>query len=106
MSIEELASQIEALSLVDHHVHGALRTDVDRPELELMLTESDRAIPPWMTQFDSQVGLAIRRWCAPVLGLEARASATDYVARRSELGHAEVTRRLLAASGIGHFLLE
>lgn len=106
MSIEDISSQIEALSLVDHHVHGALRTDVDRPELELMLTESDRAIPAWMTQFDSQVGLAIRRWCAPVLGLEPRASATDYVARRSELGHAEVTRRLLAASGIGHFLLE
>jgi predicted TIM-barrel fold metal-dependent hydrolase len=102
----EVDTAIEQLSLVDHHVHGALRDDVDRDALELMLTESDRPVPPWMTQFDSQVGFAVRRWCAPVLGLVPHASVDSYVARRAELGVVEVNRRLLAASGIGHYLLE
>jgi predicted TIM-barrel fold metal-dependent hydrolase len=109
MSTERMSTELREIAdlpLIDHHVHGALRGEVDRPALESMLTESDRPIPPWMTQFDSQVGFAIRRWCAPVLGLEPRAAAEEYLARRSSLGHEEVTRRLLAASGIAHFLLE
>ncbi|MEV0698252.1 amidohydrolase family protein [Saccharopolyspora sp. NPDC050389] len=106
MSTEDLAAAIDGLPLVDHHVHGALAGEVDRPTLELMLTESDRPVPAWMTQFDSQLGFAIRRWCAPELGLPAHADAADYVARREELGAAEVTRRLLAASGIGRYLVE
>ncbi|WP_349632426.1 hypothetical protein [Streptomyces lydicamycinicus] len=106
MSTDALAAALAELPLVDHHVHGALRDDVDRAGLELMLTESDRPVPPWMTQFDSQIGFAVRRWCAPVLGLAAHAAPDDYLARRHELGAAEVTRRLLAASGIDHYLLE
>src|SRR4051812_17547443 len=71
-----------------------------------MLSESDRPVPPWMTQFDSQLGLAVRRWCAPLLDLEPRASAEEYVARRVELGEPEVTRRMLAASGVERYLVE
>jgi predicted TIM-barrel fold metal-dependent hydrolase len=59
-----------------------------------------------MTVFDSQVGFAIRRWCAPILGLPEHASAEDYLLRRHELGGVDVTKRLLQASGIGCFLLE
>ena len=50
--------------------------------------------------------MAVRRWCAPVLDLEPFASPGDYLARRAALGPAEVTRRLLRASGTGHFLLD
>ncbi|WP_329171559.1 amidohydrolase family protein [Streptomyces decoyicus] len=106
MSTERLLAEITRLPLVDHHVHGALRHDADRCALEQMLTESDRPIPPWMTQFDSQIGFAVRRWCAPVLGLEPHTDPETYLARRSELGTDEVNRRLLEASGIGHYLLE
>ncbi|MCZ1006240.1 amidohydrolase family protein [Streptomyces lydicus] len=106
MSTERLLAEITRLPLVDHHVHGALRHDADRAALEQMLTESDRPIPPWMTQFDSQIGFAVRRWCAPVLGLEPHAAPEAYLARRAELGTDEVNRRLLEASGIGHYLLE
>jgi uncharacterized protein len=104
--LEAVEAAIQELSLVDHHAHGALRNDVERGELEALLTESDRPVPGWMSQFDSQVGFAVRRWCAPVLGLEPHASAERYVARRAELGAAEVTRRLLVANGIGHYLLD
>lgn len=106
MSTERLLAEITRLPLVDHHVHGALRHDADRCALEQMLTESDRPIPPWMTQFDSQIGFAVRRWCAPVLGLEPHTDPGTYLARRSELGTDEVNRELLEASGIGHYLLE
>ncbi len=104
--IEGLLSAIEEMPLVDHHVHGALKDDVDRSSLEELLTESDRPIPEWMTQFDSQLGFAIRRWCAPLLGLPAHASADAYFERRVELGTPEVTSRLLRSAGIGHFLIE
>ena len=98
-----LSSTLWQLPLVDHHVHGAYRGEVDRESLERMLTEG-AVVAPGLTQFDSQVGFAIRRWCAPVLGLETHASADDYVARRLELGNSAVNELLLTASGIGHFL--
>jgi uncharacterized protein len=101
-----LAERVAALGLVDHHVHPALETDTGTTEFEDLITESDRPPPPGLTQFDSQLGLAIRRWCAPVLGLEPFAAPADYLARRSSLGGAEVARRLLRASGISHFLID
>ena len=104
--MDAVEAAVSAVPLVDHHVHGALRGAPDRPALEQMLTESDRPVPSWMSTFDSQVGLAVRRWCAPVLDLEPLATAERYVARRAELGAAEVTRRLLRASGVDRYLVE
>ncbi|OUC77155.1 amidohydrolase, partial [Streptosporangium minutum] len=101
-----LERAIEAIPLVDHHVHGALAVDVSRREFEELITESDRPVPAWMTQFDSQIGFAILRHCAPVLGLDPHPDPEAYLARRTELGAEEVNRRLLAATGIGHFLVE
>jgi predicted TIM-barrel fold metal-dependent hydrolase len=56
--------------------------------------------------FDSQLGFAIRRWCAPVLGLPPHADPADYVARRRELGAGEVNRRLLRAAGVETLLVD
>lgn len=102
--MSELAEAVQALDLVDHHVHGALSTDPD--DFEQLISESDRPLPDGLTTFDSQLGFAIRRWCAPVLGLEPHASAEDYLAARRELGTDDVNRRLLHASGVAHYLLE
>lgn len=101
-----LSRSIQEVLLVDHHVHGALKEDVSQAKFETLITESDRVIPDWMSQFDSQVGFAIRRWCAPELGLPQHATAAEYMERRLLLGTAEVNRRLLSGSGIGHFLVE
>ena len=101
-----MGSGIGALALVDHHVHPALTAETGPAEFEALLTESDRPPPAGLTQFDSQLGVAIRRWCAPILDLEPFASPAEYLARRAALGPAEVTRRLLRASGTGHFLLD
>ncbi|MEV0235474.1 amidohydrolase family protein [Nonomuraea sp. NPDC050786] len=97
---------IEEMALVDHHVHGATSHDLSRKAFEEMITESDRPVPSWMTQFDSQLGHAILRHCAPVLGLEPFCTPEEYLARRARLGAAETNRLLLAAAGIGHFLVE
>ncbi|WP_235498107.1 amidohydrolase family protein [Frankia sp. R43] len=97
---------VENLSLVDHHCHGLLTRDLSRPDFERMLTESDEPAPAGTTLFDSHVGFAVRRWCAPVLDLAPHSSPEDYLARRGELGVEEVNRRFLRAAGIGAFCVD
>jgi uncharacterized protein len=94
------------LHLVDHHVHGVLRADVDRDAIESLLTESSASAPAGTTAFDSQLGFAIRRWCAPLLGLDPHATADDYVRRRLEVGAAEAARRLLSGAGVAAWLVD
>jgi predicted TIM-barrel fold metal-dependent hydrolase len=102
--VTALAEAIQALGLIDHHVHGALSSDAD--DFEQLITESDRPLPDGLSGFDSQLGFAIRRWCAPVLGLEPHPPAEDYLAARRALGAEAVNRRLLEASGVAHYLLD
>jgi len=102
----ELAAAIDALPLVDHHVHGLLRADLDRPAFEASITESFEPAAAGTSWFDSPVGFAVRAHCAPVLGLPAHAGPDAYLARRRELGAAEVNRRMLAASGVARLLID
>jgi uncharacterized protein len=102
-----LGEAVEELRLVDHHVHGAFDVPLTRPRFEECLNEgSPDPIPDWMTQFDSQLGFAVRRWCAPLLGLPVHAHADDYWARRAELGEREVNRLLLPAAGVGDWIVD
>jgi predicted TIM-barrel fold metal-dependent hydrolase len=96
----------EDLVLVDHHVHGVLRADLDRGTIEALLTESSAPPPAGTTAFDSQLGFAIRRWCAPLLGLDPHAPADDYVRRRLEIGAAEAARRLLTGARVATWLVD
>ena len=100
-----LDETVADLPIVDHHVHGALRAAVDRPTFESMITEGPRPHSAG-TAFDSQVGFAIRRWCAPLLDLEPHAPADEYWERRCALGEEEVNRRLLGAAGTATYLIE
>ncbi|WP_026414573.1 amidohydrolase family protein [Actinomadura oligospora] len=87
--------------LVDHHCHGVVRRDLDRAGFEALMTEADAAPGPLGGSFfDARVGMAVRRWCAPVLDLAPHASPDAYLARRAELGFAEVNRRFLASAGV------
>ena len=92
--------------LVDHHCHGIVAGDLDRAGMEALLTESSFPPAAGTSTFDTPLGLAVRRWCAPVLDLPALAEPHAYVERRRELGAAEVNRRLLRASGAGTLLVE
>jgi hypothetical protein len=102
-----LAEHVASMPLIDHHVHGAFTAELGRAEFEVHLNEgSPEPVPEWMTQFDSQLGFAIRRWCAPLLDLPERASVEAYWTRRTELGVAEVTERFLRAAGVSDWLLD
>ena len=94
------------LPLIDHHVHGVVSSPLDRAGVEALLTEAPGPPPPGTSMFDSQLGFAVRRWCAPLLDLEPSAPAGRYQARRAELGPAEVNRRLLRAARVDAWLVD
>ena len=94
------------LALIDHHCHGAVTAPLDGPGVEALLTEATAPAPPGASAFDSQLGFAVRRWCAPLLDLEPSAAAGRYLERRAELGPAEVGRRLLRAAAVEAWLVD
>ncbi|MCZ2814257.1 amidohydrolase [Modestobacter sp. VKM Ac-2979] len=104
--MSDLDPDLAGLPLVDHHCHGLVRRDLTRAGFESMLTEAAGPSALGGSLFDSQVGLAVRRWCPPVLDLPAHAPAEEYLDRRAELGADEVNRRMLAATGTGTFLVD
>ena len=71
-----------------------------------MMTESDRTPSSLHDAMNTQVGFATRRWVAPLIDLEPSVAADKYFERRLALGADEVNRRLLRASGIGHYFIE
>ncbi len=89
------------MQLIDNHVHGAVTRDLDFAGFESQLAEGHG-----VQMFDTQLGFAIRRWCAPVLDLEPSAPAEEYVRRRQELGVDEVNRRLLTAADVDMWLVD
>ncbi|WP_412537754.1 amidohydrolase family protein [Longispora sp. K20-0274] len=84
--------------LIDGHCHAVLADD--EVDLGRWATEAEHST------LDGQLGLALRRWCAPVLDLEPHAPLADYAARRRELGGAEVNRRMLAAARLDTLLVD
>jgi predicted TIM-barrel fold metal-dependent hydrolase len=98
-----VTSWVDELRLVDHHCHSVVGRDLDGAGFGALLTEAPTpAVGPW----DSMLGLAVRRECAPVLDLPRHAPPADYLARRRELGTDEATRRLLAATGTDALLVD
>ncbi|REH42756.1 hypothetical protein BCF44_110255 [Kutzneria buriramensis] len=89
------------LVLVDQHCHGVVTDDLDRERFARLLTESSIS-----SNFDSMVGRALRRWCAPRLGLPAHCSVDDYLDRRREWGWRRVSTELLRAAGVRSWLLD
>src|SRR5215217_2053470 len=101
-----IADELAELPLVDQHSHPVTLAALDRAAFELMLTEAHQRGPEGTTEFDSQVGVAVRRWCAPELGLAPHAPPDAYLAQRAELGPEETARRLLGASGVSDLLVD
>jgi uncharacterized protein len=101
-----MSSLLDGVPLVDHHCHGLVRGNLDRPQFEALLTEAEGAGDLHPSLFDSQAGFGVRAICAPLLDLPRFASPEDYLARRFELGAEDVTRRLLASTGIADYLVD
>jgi uncharacterized protein len=98
--------RLAAVGLVDHHVHGIVRHEPDATALADILIESDRRSATEAAGHDTQVWHAVRRWCAPLLGLPPSAPANEYVARRLALGNDAVAAALLPATGLSRLIVE
>ncbi|QES52664.1 amidohydrolase [Streptomyces venezuelae] len=97
---------IETPPLVDQYCHGVLRTELGLGTFEDRLGRSVGPAAAGTTFFDTQAGFAVRRWCPPLLGLEAHCAPARYLARRRELGGYEAGRRLLRGAGVGVYLVD
>jgi predicted TIM-barrel fold metal-dependent hydrolase len=94
------------IPLIDHHCHGVVPVDLTSEQFEDAISEAYAPAPAGTSHWDKPVALSIRRWCAPILDLEKFAAPEDYIARRKELGAAEVNRRFLQAGGFEALLVD
>ncbi len=102
----ELADAIRALPLVDHHVHSCLAGPLTLDQFGQMLTESDRPAAIGTSPFDTQVGFAVRRHCAPALGLAEHVDIETYWDARQAIPRQELDRLLLGAAGVERWLID
>ncbi|KYH44156.1 amidohydrolase family protein [Branchiibius sp. NY16-3462-2] len=102
-----LREAVEQLPLIDHHVHGALKDTPTRDQWANAFIEADtEPFPPQLDPLDTQLGFAVRAWCAPVLDLPRHVDPQIYWQRRTQLGEAEVNQRFLTAAGVERWLVD
>jgi predicted TIM-barrel fold metal-dependent hydrolase len=106
MAVLRIRPAVDRLGLVDHHCHGVTGAELDRPAFEAYLTEATDPAAAGGSAFDTPLGLAVRRWCAPLLDLDPHPPPDEYLARRAALGAAEANARLLLAAGAVDLLVD
>jgi hypothetical protein len=97
---------VRDVRLVDHHVHSVRRGTSTRDELILGLTETDRRDAAELTGLEHQLGVALRRWCGPLIGLEPGAPAEAWLERRAGLHHQSLAAELLPLAGLAGMLVD
>ncbi|MEZ4595691.1 MAG: amidohydrolase family protein [Chloroflexota bacterium] len=100
----EVNAAVAGQVLVDHHVHSLVRDTPDRTGYLAMLTESDR--PGAVAGWDTQLGIAVRRWCASPLGLEPFPSGDAFLDRRLAMGAEDAVGAFVAPAGIDTLLVD
>ncbi|MFN8622709.1 MAG: amidohydrolase family protein [Chloroflexota bacterium] len=95
-----------AARFVDHHVHGILRGALPADQLIRQLSESDRPAAAAVAGMDTQLGIAVRRWTAPFIGLEPGVPAERWLAVRSGLDNEAVGRAILPEVGLEALLVD
>ena len=91
---------------VDHHVHSILRGRLSADRLIEGLSETDRTDAAALGGMDHQLGVALRRWCGPLLGLEPHVSAEAWLAKRETLANEEVGGTLLPLAGLTRLFVD
>lgn len=104
---ESFAGFVEDVRLIDHHVHGAYGADSDEERFQNSLNEGNsELLAEPSAAYESQLGFALRRWCAEIIDLPRHVTAELYWRRRSELGELEISRRMTRAAGVSHWLID
>ncbi len=85
---------------VDHHVHGILRGSLRAERLIEALSETNRPEAAALGGMDHQLGVAVRRWCAPLLGLDPHVAPEVWLAHRANLDNEAVGATLLPLAGL------
>jgi predicted TIM-barrel fold metal-dependent hydrolase len=97
---------LERIRLVDHHTHSIVHR-VDSPAAyAFMLIESDRPAAATAAGFDTQIGFAARRWCAPLLGLPPNVDAAEFLRVRLGMSNDAAAARLLPAAGLERLIVD
>ena len=103
----EISEGIDALDLVDNHVHGYWLAERDRRGFENGLNEANTApLADFDSGFDTQLGFAVRAHCAPLLGLEPHTDPDTYWDHRSRQTPEELARLFLPAAGVSDWLVD
>ena len=85
---------------VDHHVHSILAGTVSVERLVAGLSETDRPDAAAASGIDHQLGVALRRWCAPLLGLKPHVEAEVWLRHRSTIDNAVAAATILPSAGL------
>ncbi|MGB3231556.1 MAG: amidohydrolase family protein [Mycobacterium sp.] len=102
-----LHEHIEAVPLVDHHVHGCWLTPGDRSRFENALNEANtEPLAAFDSGFDTQLGFAVRARCSPLLGISRHADADTYWRHRSGLSEPELAGMFLRAAQVSDWLVD
>jgi uncharacterized protein len=102
-----LAEHLSAVRLVDHHVHGSWTDAGTRARFENGLNEANvEPLAAFDTAFDTQLGFAIRKHCAPLLDLPEHAEPQQYWERRCELSEDRLSRLFLSAAGVSDWIID
>jgi uncharacterized protein len=102
----ELNELLGRIGLVDHHTHSIVNGTIERAEYLFMLDESDKPEAADLAGLETQVGFAVRRWCAPLLGMRANEPEGTFLERRLAMANLEVAARLLPAAGFDRLIVE
>ena len=103
--MDALRRHIEAIPLVDHHVHCCLKDTPDEARFERLICESGGPLGDGQTRLDSQAGFALVRHCSPLL-MGRRCGIRDYLPKRLAMDEAEVDRTMLRAAGVGRWIID
>ena len=106
-SAAPLAEHIENVPLVDHHVHGCWLTAPDRARFENGLNEANvEPLADFDSAFDTQLGFAMRVYCAPLLGLTRHAEADAYWTRRIKHNEDALAKLFLSHAKVSDWLVD
>ncbi len=103
----QLADHIDTVALVDHHVHGCWLQTPDRSAFENGLNEANiEPLADFDSAFDTQLGFAVRAYCAPLLGLPRHAGPDEYWTRRTQHAEQALAARFLAGANVSDWLVD
>jgi predicted TIM-barrel fold metal-dependent hydrolase len=102
-----LAEHLAGVALIDHHVHGCWVAAGTRQRFENGLNEANiEPVAAFDSAFDSQLGFAVRKHCAPLLGLPEHAEPLHYWERRSALSEQQLAEVFLPAAGVTDWVID